>query len=501
MAETLVQPSTTETLLQAILRAFPSLLFIVDYDGTIRDYRAGEPSMLYAPPDAFLNRKVHDVLPEEAAGRIAGLIEAVKRTGQPASIEYSLPPWDKAGTGSGRDVRWFEARLAPFASDQLIAAVQEITARKESEARIKNQLERLAALRSIDMAITSSLDLNLTLSMLLAQVVNLLRVDAAAILLLEAHSQMLEFVAGIGFHTPALQHTRLRVGDGYAGLAARERRLIRVPNIQDRRTDFLRSPAFGQENFVCYFGVPLLSKGQVRGVLEIFHRAPLNPDSEWLDFMQTLAGQAAIAIDSAMMFKDLQRSNVELTMAYDATIEGWSRALDLRDHDTEGHTQRVTEFTVRLARLAGIAEADLVHVRRGAILHDIGKIAIPDHILHKPGPLTEEEWAIMHQHPRYAYEMLAPVAFIRPALDIPRSHHEKWDGSGYPNGLKEERIPLAARLFAVVDVYDALTSDRPYRQAWPHDRVLEHLRAETGRHFDPRVAALFIGMVGNEREA
>lgn len=181
-------------------------------------------------------------------------------------------------------------------------------------------------------------------------------------------------------------------------------------------------------------------------------------------------------------------------MPNDATIEGWSRALDLRDKETEGHSQRVTELTLRLARSMGISEAELVHVRRGALLHDIGKMGIPDNILLKPDPLTEEEWEIMRLHPVLAYDMLSPIDYLRPALDIPYCHHEKWDGTGYPNGLKGEQILLAARIFAVVDVWDALRSERPYRPGWPENKVIEYIREQAGKHFDPTVVEVFLKM-------
>jgi len=232
-------------------------------------------------------------------------------------------------------------------------------------------------------------------------------------------------------------------------------------------------------------------------VLEVYHRTVLEPDAEWLDFLDALAGQAAIAIESTMLFENLQRSNLELGLAYDSTIEGWSHALDLRDKETEGHTQRVTKITLKLAQTFGLSEAELVQVRWGALLHDIGKMGVPDGILLKPGPLTDEEWSIMKKHPALAYELLAPIRYLQHALDIPHCHHEKWDGSGYPQGLKGVQIPLEARIFAVVDVWDALSSDRPYRQAWAKERVLEHIHAATGTHFDPQVVDTFSQVVAS----
>ncbi len=213
-----------------------------------------------------------------------------------------------------------------------------------------------------------------------------------------------------------------------------------------------------------------------------------------MEFLETLAGQVAIAIDNSQLFANLQRSNLELSLAYDATIEGWSRALDMRDRVTEGHTMRVIDIALYLARAIGMSEADLVHMRRGILLHDMGKMGIPDTILLKEGPLTEDEWKIMRMHTQYAFEMLAPITYLRPALDIPGCHHEKWDGTGYPRGLKGEQIPLAARIFAVADVYDALTSDRPYRKAWMKKKAVQYILDEKGKYFDPRVVDVFMSL-------
>ncbi|MBA4420848.1 MAG: hypothetical protein C0391_06850 [Anaerolinea sp.] len=228
-------------------------------------------------------------------------------------------------------------------------------------------------------------------------------------------------------------------------------------------------------------------------------RALLKADNEWLSFLNSLAGQAAIAIENSTLFEDLQHSNTELSLAYDSTIGGWSRALALRDEKTEGHTLRVTDMAIEQASAFGISGGDLTQVRWGALLPDIGKMGVPDRILLKPGALTEEEWVIMKKHTTNAFEMLSPIRYIRSAIDIPYCHHEKWDGSGYPRGLKGKQIPLAARIFAVVDVYDALTSDRPYRKVWTKKKALAHIRSLSGSHFDPIVlkTCLESGLLGN----
>jgi putative two-component system response regulator len=191
----------------------------------------------------------------------------------------------------------------------------------------------------------------------------------------------------------------------------------------------------------------------------------------------------------------LKEANAQLLFAYEATIEGWSRALDLRDKETEGHSQRVTKLTVELGAKFGMNEEQLLHIRRGALLHDIGKLGVPDSILHKTGLLSDDEWVVMHKHPQFAYDMLHSVEYLRPALDIPYCHHEKWDGSGYPRGLKGEEIPLAARIFAIVDVWDALHSDRPYRPAWDREKIFSYLREQSGKHFDPKVVELFFKII------
>ncbi len=191
----------------------------------------------------------------------------------------------------------------------------------------------------------------------------------------------------------------------------------------------------------------------------------------------------------------LELAHSELIAAYDATIEGWSRAMDLRDKETEGHSQRVTQLTLDLAKAAGMNQEQLIHVRRGALLHDMGKLGIPDSILHKPDKLSAEEWVLMRQHPQQAYNMLYPIEYLHPALDIPHCHHEKWDGTGYPRGLKGEEIPLAARIFAVVDVWDAITSERPYRHPMPEAEALQYIREQSGLHFDPQAVELFFNII------
>ncbi len=370
---------------------------------------------------------------------------------------------------------------------QVVVIFADISDIKCADERIRRHLEHLTALVEIDRAINFSFDLNLSLTTLLTHVIVQLGVDAADVLLFNPASSKLEYIAGRGFHSKAIEQARQSLGEGYAGRVAKERTMVHIPDLKTDHDNFLRKIFLAGENFVSYHGAPLIAKGEVMGVLEVFHRTSQTRSEEWLDFLKALASQAAIAINNVTLFDNLQRSNQELFQAYDATIEGWSRALELRDNETEGHTQRVALLTVKLARLFGLGDADLVQVRWGGLLHDIGKMGIPDAILLKKETLTDAEWLVMKKHPTFAYEMLSPVRYLRSALDIPYAHHEKWDGSGYPLGLKGEQIPLVARIFAVADVWDALRSDRGYRISWSVEKVRKHIRSLAGTHFDPHV--------------
>jgi HD-GYP domain-containing protein (c-di-GMP phosphodiesterase class II) len=376
-----------------------------------------------------------------------------------------------------------------------LTTIAEIASIATHRTRLREQTERrlhqVQALHAIDLAIASNKDLRTTLDIFLGHVTAQMQVEAAAILLVNAPALTLEYAAVRGL-SQSIGGASLRIGEGYAGWVVRECRPLLIRNLAAPEVPSADAQELLSRGFISYYAAPLLVGGQTRGVLEIFHRAPFDPDAERLEFLQSLIAQAAIAIDQADLLDHLRHSSLDLALAYDATIEGWSRALDLRDQETEGHSRRMTEVTLKLARALGVPEDDLPHIRRGVLLHDIGKIAIPDSILLKPGPLTDAEWDIMRQHPVYAYQLLSPVDYLRPALDIPYCHHEKWDGTGYPRGLKGEQIPLAARLFAVVDVWDALSSDRPYRRAWPPERVLEYLACQAGKHFDPRVLETFL---------
>ncbi|HEX2162876.1 MAG TPA: HD domain-containing phosphohydrolase [Thermoanaerobaculia bacterium] len=365
-----------------------------------------------------------------------------------------------------------------------------LVARSERPTAPAPDLDRL---RALDHAIASSHDLPLVLGVLLDHAVAQLGADAAAILLVDRGGTLVEADAR-GLRR---RMRRQEMGQGAAGRAAREGRLVRVADLA--AVDDEAAAVAESGGLSGYAAVPLRAQRGVVGVLEIYFRGDPPVDPRWEVLAAAIASRSAIAVDAAQLFEELRRSNVELALAYEQTIEGWSRALDLRDHETEGHTQRVAELTVRLARRMGIGGEELTHLRRGALLHDIGKMGVPDRILLKPDRLTEDEWAVMRQHPLYAYRLLAPIRHLRQALDIPYCHHERWDGTGYPRGLAGEEIPRAARIFAVADVWDALTSDRPYRPAWTRDEALAYVAEGSGSLFDPRVVEVFLAMAADSK--
>ncbi len=460
----------------------------------------------------YVNRRWTEVTgfpPEEVVGRPVGelalpLTEEQQRMFQEAMASGGW--WRGEVRARRRDgsLFWVVVTVSALRDEEgrvthFVSVAEDVTPLVEAEARerrlrerLERQVQRLQALRLVDTAITASFDLRITLNVILDQLTTHLGVEAAAVLLLDPGTGSFQTVAARGLRLDLVAR-RVRLGEGIVGRAVVGRERVYIPNLSEVPGG--REARLVAEGFRAYCALPLAVKGQVLGVLEVLSGEDFPTDPEWWEFLEALAGQTAVAIDNGTLLENLRRANVELQMAYDATLEGWSRALDLRDQETEGHTQRVADLTVALARAMGVPESEIVHIRRGALLHDIGKIGIPDEILRKPGPLTEEEWAVMRLHPVYAYRWLAGIEFLRPALDIPYCHHERWDGTGYPRGLRGEEIPLAARIFAVVDVYDALTSPRPYRPAWPREKALQYIREQAGTHFDPVVVEAFLRLM------
>lgn len=446
----------------------------------------------YPPDHLLMNREISyaQLIHEDDRQHVWNAVQGAIDQERPFQITYRI----RARSG---ETRWvWEQGQAVRASDGEVLALEgiimDVTERQVALKKVEQALDRLKALRTVDLAITASLDSRVTLTVLLDQVTNRLGVDAADVLLLDPYTRELHYVEGRGFRTEANEKMRMPLGEGLAGQAALDRVVIKMPDLNASRDEFLRSSILEQEDFVSYYAAPLLARGTVQGVLEVFNRTPLEVLQEWLDFFEALASQAAIAVDNARLFEALEGTNLELVQSYDKTLAGWSKALELRDIETKGHTDRVTRMTLLLAEAMGFQPQNLIHIRRGALLHDIGKLGIPDEILLKPGPLTDDEWQIMKKHPIYARDLLSSIRFLEPALAIPYAHHEHWDGAGYPRGLSGEDIPKAARIFAVVDAWDAMVFDRPYRAALPHEQVKSEIEDQAARQFDPEVVKVFL---------
>lgn len=396
------------------------------------------------------------------------------------------------------DVGWLcLSRPTPLSSHErrLLHAVLDIAASALQRASLYSQtvqrLKQLNALHIIDRAINASLDLNFTTNILLAQVVQQLEVHAATLLKFNPLSQMFTVLATHQYPKHLIP-TIYQLVDDPLRQAILERKIVVIEDLRSYRGNRPFWERSTGQGYAGYAAIPLVSKGEVKGVLELFKHRELQFTEEQHRFLEALAEQAAIAIDNAEMFETLQRNQTHLSLAYEGVIEGFARALELRDSDLHGHSRRVAEITVRLARQFGFGEQELTNIRHGALLHDIGNLAIPEAILQKPGPLSDEEWAIVRKHPEYAREILTNIPSLQPAVVIPYCHHEHWDGNGYPRQLQGEHIPLEARLFSVVDVWDALRSDRPYRAAWERQQIIEYIRSQAGKLFDPKIVPAFL---------
>src|SRR6266498_833783 len=391
------------------------------------------------------------------------------------------------------------SKLSLAGNPMVSTAIQDITRVSRSihkvEEGVSDQLtlrrSQLTALMGIGSVINSSLGTERVLEEVMDSLIALMRAERGFLMLRHQNGELRPVIARGIEHINLIQQT-FAFSSTIVRRVAETGQPVLTTNAQEdpRFGDQVSVAAYQLRSIMC---APLKIKDQLIGVIYVDNRARTGMfrDSD-LELISAFANQAAVAIDNADLFDDLQRSNRNLERAYQATLEGWVHALDLRDKETEGHTQRVTILTERLARSMGVDGEALVHITRGALLHDIGKMGIPDSILLKKGDLTEDERIIVRKHPIYAYEMLNPIEFLHPAIDIPYCHHEKWDGTGYPRGLKGMEIPFAARIFPVVDVWDALVSDRPYRKKLPHEEVRDRIKADSGKHFDPHVVRAFM---------
>jgi putative nucleotidyltransferase with HDIG domain len=365
--------------------------------------------------------------------------------------------------------------------------VRDITERKQHE----NELHAIAALSAALRSAGSRAEM---LPVIVQQLGNLLACDCASIAIIDPQTQEAVVEAAAGDWTAQIGF-RQSSGIGLNAIIRETGRPFHTDNLQLEPRLENRGYLTGSAQAAA--GVPLVAQERLIGFMWIGERNKIS-DSQ-IRLLAAVADIAANALHRATLHEQTQKDAADLALAYTTTLEGWARALELRDQETEGHTRRVVKMTVDLAHAMGVVDGELENARRGALLHDIGKMGIPDSVLLKPGTLNDREWEIMRRHPEYAYQLLEPIEYLRTAMDIPYAHHEKWDGTGYPRGLKGEEIPLTARVFAIVDVWDALRSDRPYRKAWSWKQSLKHIQEESGKHFDPRVVDVFLKTLADER--
>lgn len=360
----------------------------------------------------------------------------------------------------------------------------------------QQRLQRLSVLHAIDMVVSGSLSLTITLNLILDQIVSQLNISAADVLLHHEQAHSLEFYAGRGFKNERVKRTQFRLGQSLPGKVVLDRKSLSLADLQSDRI-LIKLHYLEDDRFESYYAVPLIVKGQIKGVLELFNHSPISEDPEMRDFLESLAAQAAIAIDNSVLFEGLKRSNLELTRAYDAIIESWARSIEYREPDLHGHSTRVMELAMRLASAMGVSESELLHIRRGSLLHDIGRIGVPEDLLLRLNNLNEEEQKVFQHHVQVSHDLLAGIDFLAPAIDIPYLSHENWDGSGYPRGLKGKDIPLAARIFAVVDGWDMHTTNRHHRPRWEQEKVVDYLREQAGKRYDPEIVQLFLRELPN----
>ena len=466
------------------------VLVVMDKDGTIQFTSPSVEGMLGYGADELVDGSFLEQVHEEDLSSLNKTLQEIQEKPEATkSVKFRIR--DKEGSwlslkGTVRSL------LEEPAVSGITLTLWDDGGRRKTEQGFQNQLDSLNVTHAIDLATSSSLDLRVAMKVVLEQITTQLKVDASCVLMFNPHTRILKHFAGRGFRSIAATRSQAVLGEGLAGKVALERQLIRIPNLEESEEKFIRAELFAEEEFVTYHGVPLVARGELKGVLELFNRSALPHDSNWSDFLTTVAAQTAIAIDNADLVTRLKRENTDLGFAYDITLEKIAEALDQRERMPRGHSRRVSDMAVLLGNTAGIPESELVHIRRGALLHDLGKIRVPENVLLKPGALTDEEWELMRQHPGYAQQVISAVPHLRAAVDIPYSHHEKWDGSGYPQGLKGDEIPLSARVFAIVEAWDVLAVGRPYREAWARTKIISHLNSQSGIDFDPQVVKKFL---------
>ncbi len=493
----------SEERFRTVIEQLSDGFILIDDEGKILEWNSAQEKITGLKKEVVLGRHIWDVQKEmrppdkRDTEYVAKLREIAQKIMQNDIFTLEVVPLEMVIISASGQRLILEQTIFPIVThsgNRVGSIIRDVTETRSAQQRIQQQVNKLRALREIDQHITTRKPVDDTLHTVLQQAHQYLHADGVNILLLSEQGDHLLRQHSLGLAVDVFECPGYSQQKGLAWQAVQNQ-----STVQCRTKDGLNSePAcdclqtYGVQMVIA---TPLVSSARILGVMEAYLFSPDAVDQEWVDYFETLAGQAAIAIDTELLIETLTHSNQDLKVAYESTITGWSKALELRDKETKGHSDRVMDLSVKLALRLGFSSEQMKHFRRGVLLHDIGKMGIPDNILLKPGPLSDDEWMIMRQHPVFAYQLLKDIPYLRPALDVPYCHHERWDGSGYPRGLKGTEIPLEARIFAVVDVWDALISDRPYRPALPPSEVRHYLQQQAGKLFDPDIVQLFLELI------
>ncbi len=498
---------------RTLIETAPDIILTIDRDGHI--YFINKIPSVFAG-QTHEESNIFDLIFEDSITTFKAMLERVYQRQAPQYGEFAII------TPSGGKV-WYtvSANLIDEGSSaqHLILVARDITTQKQNDALIEQRNQEIRILYEINQMISSSLDINTIYDHLYDGISQLMDCDYLIISSFDSDEKMIRCtygrLDGERLETEKLPLLPLeKEGMDVQSQVIHEHKPILIKDIQKEK-GFDADAFYVTEKSLMHDSkqadqliknppkavirsgllVPIILENDVVGIIQVYSYQLDAFDTQDLRIMQALAAQVAVASNNAKLYRDLRASTEDLFLAYDRTLEGWSTALQMREKETAGHTKRVADLSMLLAERLGIPEEERIHIWRGALLHDIGKLVIPDDILHKTEYFDEKEWETIKQHPKYAYEWLSPIEYLRPALDIPYSHHERWNGSGYPQGLSGESIPLAARMFAVIDVYDALSSDRPYRKAWLHENVLQYIKEQAGTEFDPAIVAVFLDMI------
>jgi GAF domain-containing protein len=386
-------------------------------------------------------------------------------------------------SGQFIDVEVSSQKIVYDGKPAIMHIIHDITDRRQRE-------HELQAIASLSSALRTASGLKEMLPVIVNEIANLINCDCETIEIIDPQSGDAVVEAAYGMWEKLIGQ-RQKSGTGMNAVIGATRQPFLTSNLEkDARAFYHEWARYG---IIGCAGLPMVAQEKLIGFIWIGRKSEISRKE--LRLISAVTDIAANAIYRSTLHEQTQKTAAELAEAYETTLEGWAQALELREHETAGHSKRVIKYTVSLAKAFGYNGKDLINIRRGASLHDIGKMGIPDEILLKKGPLTAQEWKVMRKHPIYAYRLLSRIPYLTPALDIPYYHHEKWDGTGYPNGLKGTEIPLPARIFSVIDVWDALSSNRPYRKAWPPDQVVQYLKDQAGKQFDPDIVNTFINLI------